>query len=220
MTRLTLFAAGLGLAATLASGCDREAEPLLCGELAAGDLVITEVRGGPTVVDADGQWIELYNASGAPVELHGLALTIDSISGGDHDRVLLRRAFSVAPGAYAVLGKFDDAQRPGHVDVGWGTEPVIPRDGAITIACGSDIDRIAFTSLPDPRQHEDTNPPSQAPPAGSGTYALGLMPPDAAGNDGPAAWCADATETLGPCTGSTCLEYYKGSPGEQNPACP
>lgn len=232
MARTSLYAAGLGLALALASGCDRAAEPLLCGDLAAGDLVISEVRGGSQVFDADGQWLELYNASGAAIDVHGLALTITNISGSVDARLLLRRAYSVAPGAYAVLGRFDDpavvpgaAALPAHVDVGWGKKPDIQVSGTIAIACGGELDKIVYgrdgdPPLPDPSEHPDTQPPSLPPPAGKGTYALGLTPPDATGNDDIGNWCADSTETLGPCSNGTCLEYYKGSPGEPNPACP
>jgi len=211
-----------GLVLTLALvGCERDADPLLCGDVGAGDLVITEVRGGPTITDVDGQWLEVYNASAGPVDLHGLAITIRSISGQKTDRVLVRRALTVAAGGYAVVGKFDDATRPAHIDVGWGTEPAIPRDGAIALACGdSEIDRIAFTALTDPAQNMDQLP-LDPPAAGRGTYALGTAPPSATANDDAGNWCADGTETLGPCNGqNVCLEYYKGSPGEPNPACP
>lgn len=223
MPRNLLPAAGralplcLGLA--LASGCERDAEPLLCGDLGDGDLVLTEVRGGPSITDADGQWVELYNGTGAPVDLHGVAITIESVSGQDSDRLLVRRPQTVAAGDYAVLGKFDDPARPTHVDYGWGSTVTVPREGAITLACGpTTIDRITYSSLPDPSQVEDA-PPDDPPGPGKGTWALGVMPPSAAANDDAASWCIDATETHGPCGGQTCLDYYKGSPGAANPGC-
>jgi hypothetical protein len=233
--RISILAAGLGLAVVLLPACDREAEPLLCTEVAAGGLVITEIRGG-ALTDTDGQWIELYNAGGAPVELQGLAVDLETL-GGDVDRVLLRRAHAVAPGDRAVIGKFADDAPPAHVDVGWGTTGAIASRGAVSIACGARIDRVPYgvnpepqpplpdplpsgLPLPDASAHEDTNPPSQPPSPRRGTYALGLDPPDAVGNDAFDAWCVDSTETLGPCSGNRCLEYYQGSPGEPNPACP
>jgi hypothetical protein len=228
VARIPFFAAGLGLAVALASGCDREAEPLVCTELPAGDLVISEVRGGPSVVDVtDGEWIELYNASAGPVELEGIAITIKALDGNPTFRLLLRHPHTVAAGDYAVVGKFEDAQRPSHVDIGWGNEPSILRAGVINLACAEDvIDQFAYGRpdldplLPDPAEHRDSNPPSQPPEAGRGTYALGVMPPDATANDDTANWCVDGTETLGPCSNNECLEFYKGSPGEPNPACP
>jgi hypothetical protein len=219
VARIPLFAAGLGLTAVIASACDREAEPLLCGELAPGDLVISEVRGGPSVVDGDGQWIELYNASGRQLELEGVALTLESASGSESKRLLVRRSQIVAAGDYVVLGNFDDASRPAHVDVGWGTKPTIERDRHVVVSCGAVVDEIVFTSLPDPSQIEDTLP-RDPPPPNHGTYALGLEPPDAAGNDDAGNWCPDATITDGPCTATVCLEKFLGSPGEPNPACP
>ena len=218
MPRIPLIATGLALTLLVAPGCERDADPLLCGDLAAGDLVITEVRGGPSITDNDGQWIELYNASAATIDLHGLALTIDTIGGGSHDRLLIRRPQQIVAGGYAVLGKFADTGRPAHVDVGWGTTPAIPRAGAIAISCGLDIDRIVFTSLPDPAQVTDP-PPNDPAGAGHGTYALGAMPPTATANDDAGAWCADGTETHSACS-PDCIDIYKGSPKQPNPACP
>ncbi|HVV83192.1 MAG TPA: lamin tail domain-containing protein [Kofleriaceae bacterium] len=223
MHRISLFEAGLGvtlaLGLAMVSACQRDEEPLLCGDLGAGDLVITEVRGGPSIVDNDGQWIELYNASGGSVDLEGLALTVDSVGGSQHDRVLVRRSQTVAANGYVVIGKFADGTQPSHVDVGWGTTPSIPTDGKLTLSCADEIDHLVYTGLPDPSQGMDHGPGDPAPP-GKGTYALGLVPPTATGNDDATNWCTDASKTLGPCDGqSNCLEYYKGSPGEPNPAC-
>jgi hypothetical protein len=213
-------ATGLALVLALATACDREVEPLLCGDLAAGALVLTEVRGGPTITDEDGQWIEVFNASPAAIDLEGLAITFDSIGGNLHQRVLIRRSQMIEAGGYAVAGKFADGSQPAHVDVGWGTTPAIPRDGTITVSCGLDVDTIAFTSLSDPAQVVDRLP-YDPPTPGHGTYALGLTPPTATGNDAATAWCADSTETFGPCDGSSnCLKYYKGSPGAPNRGCP
>ncbi len=214
-----MIAHGLALSLALAPmlGCDRAADPLVCGELGAGDLVVTEVRGGPSITDADGQWLELYNASAGTVDLHGLAITIDSVGGSKHDRVLIRRPVMVAAGAYAVVGKFADDGRPAHVDVGWGTAPGLPTSGAIALSCGGDIDQITFTALSDPGQLEA--PQGEPPPAGHGTYAYGGVPVTAAANDDTSKWCADPTVTLGPCNQSACLKYFKGSPGEPNPGC-
>jgi len=211
---------GLALLPVAGPGCDRAPEPLVCADVGVGALVITEVRGGPAITDDDGQWVELYNATPAPVDLHGLALTIDSLGGDVHQRVLLRRAQVVPPGGYAVIGKFADDARPAHVDIGWGTTPALPRDGTLALACGEDLDRIAYTALPDPAQIVD-HLPLDPPPANHGTYALGLSPPTATGNDPATAWCPDPTETPGPCDqDSNCLKFYKGSPGEPNRGCP
>ncbi len=213
-------ATGLVLGLALTSACDRAAEPLLCGDLGPGALVLTEVRGGPTITDDSGQWIELFNASPAAVELAGLAISFDSIGGSLDQRVLIRRSHLVEPGGYAVVGKFADGSQPAHVDVGWGTTPALPRDGVISLACGDEVDGIAFTSLTDPAQVVDRLP-YDPPMAGKGTYALGLMPPTAVGNDAAGAWCADSTETFGPCDAdSNCLKYYQGTPGAPNRGCP
>lgn len=206
---------GLALLPAAGPGCDRAPEPLVCGDVGQGALVITEIRGG--VTDEDGQWVELYNASGADVDLHGLSLTLETSA---TQRALLRRSHVVAAGGYAVIGKFADDARPAHVDIGWGTTPPLPASGTLALTCAQDIDRLVYAALPDPSQVTD-HLPLDPPPANHGTYALGLTPPTATGNDDPDAWCPDPTETLGPCDGdSNCLKYYKGSPGEPNRGCP
>lgn len=191
----------------LLGGCERELEPAICPDIGAGDLVISEVRGLQSDTDTQGQWIELYNASGAAIDLRGLALLLRKVDGSDEGKVLVRRSVTVAPGDYVVLSYFDDVARPAHVDYGWlpdfinadGDARSLFSAGAIDVlACDLRIDRVVSDDLP-----------------GSGTWSLGVAPPDATANDADAAWCVDTTDDTDPATLG-----LPGTPGASNHPCP
>jgi hypothetical protein len=58
----------------------------VCPDVAAGDLVVTEVRGVQTpadLADLDGPWIELFNASSATVDLEGTKVRFRDRGGSD-----------------------------------------------------------------------------------------------------------------------------------------
>ena len=68
-------------------------------DLAEGDLVITEVMYNPAwCTDANCEWIEIYNASDAPVDLMGLVISDIGASSGE-----LVDSAVLASGAYGVL---------------------------------------------------------------------------------------------------------------------
>ena len=50
----------------------REPAETVCPQLAAGDLVVSEVRGPQRPEDASGAWVEIFNASGREVDLLGI----------------------------------------------------------------------------------------------------------------------------------------------------
>ena len=121
-------------AALALAGCVREPAEALCPELAAGDLVVTEVRGTQSPEDADGPWIELYNASGRTIDLIGIELRFRNGNGVPAGAVLIRRNLPAEPDSYTVLGSFDQAS---WLDT-----------AALDVAtCGATIDRVSY-SLP------------------------------------------------------------------------
>lgn len=199
---IAVRAAGLlGMLATAA--CAREPAEAVCPELAAGDLVVTEVRGPQSPADAGGAWVEIYNASGRTLDLLGVKVWFRDIQ--DKDKyagipILVRRSLLAAPASYTVLGLFDDMDHPAHVDYGFlGDFNVSDRswviDGLIYVdACDAQIDASTqFKALPR-----------------MGTFSLGGMP-DANRNDQPTAWCTDATKVG---------TIFPGSPRSPNIACP
>ena len=109
-------------ALALVPACVRDAEPALCPDVVAGDLVITELRGAQTGSDTYGQWVELYNASGTDLDLRGLHVDFLRIDGGARARVIVRRSLPLAAGGYVVLGRAADDDRTLVMDYGMGTD--------------------------------------------------------------------------------------------------
>ncbi|MCE9580534.1 MAG: lamin tail domain-containing protein [Deltaproteobacteria bacterium] len=180
--------------------CVRDAEPALCPEVVAGDLVITELRGAQSGGDTYGQWVELYNASGADLDLLGLHLEFTRIDGGAATRVIVRDSLPVAAGGYVVLGRGSAADHPTVVDYPMGTDYAVSwfnAAGVKVTSCDLVIDAMQYSALPT-----------------GGTYSLGVAPPTATANDTAASWCTNAQ----PGTDTTQLGL-PGSPGAANPPC-
>lgn len=198
---------GGALCVGLLAGCERSLEPAICPAIGVGDLAISEVRGPSSGIGNQGHWIELYNATAAPIDLRGLQLLLRKLDGSDEARIVVRDTVTVDGGAYVVLGYFpDDASRPAHVDYGWYPDFIgsdgNPHDlfdsGALDVlACDLRIDRIVFDDLPS-----------------TGTYSFGTTPPDAAANDTATAWCNDVTDDADAST-----DGLPGTPGAANHPC-
>lgn len=198
----------------LGGGCDREVEPDLCPDVAVGGLVVSEIRGEQSVKkdandqaipDPFGEWIELYNASGASLDLYGLQLHFQELDGSNDGTVVIRRSLAVAAGDRAVLGYFPDDARPSHVDYGWfpdflgsdGEAHSLFDTGVVDVnACGVRIERVRPDGLPS-----------------NATWSFPTDPPGADANDDALVWCDDGTN-------ATDTEYADGTPGEANRPCP
>ncbi len=182
-------------------GCTRDPEDALCPKIASGDLVVTEVHGPQSPEDAiNGDWIELYNASGRDLDLLGLRVRFRRKDGSTEIPVIVRDSVNAGAGSYTVLGLFNnDATRPQHVDYGFAgdfTESSWLAAAAIDVeSCGTLIDRSTYDVLPK---------------MGSFSYD-GAMMPDANANDDLRNWCTNPAMI-----GSS----YPGSPKAANPPCP
>ncbi|HEY5951061.1 MAG TPA: hypothetical protein VIV40_36470 [Kofleriaceae bacterium] len=181
------------LTVVLAVGCTRDPAPAECPPIDAGDLVLTEFRGEQNPEDlVGGIWVELYNASGTSIDLEGTKIRFRKKDGSSEVPIIVRRSVTVAGGAYAVLGLFnDDDSRPAFMDYGFAMDfhqGFLPAAAVDVEACGTLIDRATYDVLPK-----------------TGTYSLGVTP-DASQNDIPASWCVNATP--------------EGTPKQANPACP
>jgi len=180
-------------------GSTSEAMVVGVDDLVEGDLVITEVMYNPAFcTDATCEWIEIYNASGSPVDLLGLLISdIGASSGEIEDSAVL------APGEYGVLGASDSD------DWGYTFEPLAhygssgpffsQADGDLVEIANNatTIDIILYTA------NGDRN-------AGA---SLELDPAalDADLNDDEAQWCV-AQDDFG--------DGDLGSPGSANAPCP
>lgn len=81
-------------------------------------LVINEmlVNPGGTISDANGEWIELYNAGSRPVQLQNLVIA-DSAASGRRPYALIASDILVQPGAYVTLGNTTNTTNNGGVPV-------------------------------------------------------------------------------------------------------
>ena len=193
----------LGVVATL-SGCPRDPEPGLCPIVDPGELVFTEVR-APSDGNGGslGTWIELFNASDDQLDLFGLRIEVQPISGEDPFIMLVRReGVVVEPSDYVVFGRFDDRSLPDYVDYGYERDydKPLPRDARVEVgACDVIVDTAVYFGAP-----------------ADGSLALdGAIKPSVAANDESSAFCHDLT----PASGSMTDLGLPGTPGEDNTPC-
>jgi hypothetical protein len=184
---------GAALVALLALGCERDPLDVPCPEAGVGELVVTEIRGTQAGEDLDGEWIEIFNRSGQPVDLLGLRVRLSTLNGGSRNEFIVRRSLQVANDSYVTLGRFLDGSAPEHVNYGYAGEldREINSTGAIQLfACGFEVDQVIYRSLPS-----------------TGTLALdgAIVPPDATANDLEENFCVD--------------ENGRGTPQQENPPC-
>lgn len=169
---------------------------LSAADLLAGDLVISEVMVNPaTCSDAYGEWLEVWNASGSPVDLYGIVLKdLDGYSGA------VSSSYVLAAGDRAVLGKGSASTWCGTFvpDAFYGTRPALDNTG----------DRVGLYSPAG--LTIDLTPTWTSSNATSGiAWSLDEARLDASDNDASSHWC-NATNSLG---------AEKGTPGSANGTC-
>jgi hypothetical protein len=154
-------------------------------------LVVTELMADPTAVpDADGEWLELFNAGSAPADLTGCTLTTQSGAVG------ALSAAPVPPGGYALLAhSTDPARNGGLAATGTFAGALVNGAGSVTLSCaGTPLDAVSWPlATPGAARQRDPGQPG-APSSGS------------------ARWC----DAAAPYAGGT----DRGSPGSANPPCP
>ena len=116
--------------------------------LTPGDLVISEVMANPSAVaDSEGEWFELYNTTGSPIDLNGLIL---SDNGSDSHTISVPTTLMIASGGYLVLGRNDDYDLNGgyvpdyvysDFSLANNDDEIIIKEGTTTIA------RLDYTSV-------------------------------------------------------------------------
>lgn len=155
-----------------------------------GDLVITELMIDPkAITDAEGEWIELYNATEATLELRDCQLDDGDESLHDVPAVL------VEAGAYVTIAR--------EAEPGFSADLVVPLSltnsaDSIAIVCrGEEIDRVSYDKAAE-----------FAIKAGA---SLSLDPEhlDVHANDAAGAWCES----------TAAFATDLGSPGHANPSC-
>ncbi len=81
-------------------------------------LVINEFLANPggTILDASGEWVEIYNAGNMPVELMNLVIA-DSAPSGRRPYHLISLPLTIQPGGYIVIGNTTNTTNNGGVPV-------------------------------------------------------------------------------------------------------
>ena len=147
-----------GTVATLATGCgpgdDTGADA--CAGILAGDLVITEVFAdadappGGSGADEGKEWVEIYNASTAPLDLNGVVVN-HSRPDGSSGKAHIMATVTVAAGGYLVLANTLPTLVPAWADYGYASDlgDLYNQDGGkFTLMCGpTEIDHATYEQV-------------------------------------------------------------------------
>lgn len=156
----------------------------------AGDLIITELMIDPkALTDAEGEWIELYNATDSMLELRDCQL-----DDGD-DSLHEIPALLVESGAYFTIAR--EAEPGFHADLVVPLSLTNSADSVAIICQGHEIDRVSYDEAAD-----------FAIKSGA-SLALDFEQLDSQANDSASAWCE----------GHDPYADDLGSPGLANPSC-
>lgn len=205
VTRVAARIAAL-LAAAGAAACGPASQEGGCkDELVAGTLVITEVfadfqaAGGGTGTDDGKEWIEIFNASGRPLELRGLTV-IHGRPDGTRQQLHVIDDVTLAPGQFFTMGNSAQDLLPAYIDYGYGDDLgdlFNTEGGKLELRCGaSTIDEAIYSDVR----------------AGRSRQLTAAQPPDYTLNDGLENWCEAAATEFEP--------GNFGTPGQDNDCAP
>ena len=111
MKRAWVFAAAAAL-----MSCPPPEPTDVCKGRVLGDLVISEVMLDPEGTDTGGEWIELFNTLGTPLDLKGLTLYVRDTDGSGAKTHAIRAG--TAPGrGYFVVGDIRSGPNPTTITV-------------------------------------------------------------------------------------------------------
>ena len=111
------------------------------GTLNSGDLLITEIMYDPTsLTDSYGEWFEIYNNTGHPVNLQHLVITKS-----ETDRHIITASLTLAPHGYQVLARTETAVAGDNYV--YGTSITLNNTGAILALCNYGTDGTDGTEI-------------------------------------------------------------------------
>ncbi len=189
----------LGSFALVACGPDGPSMDEICAARLPGDLVISEFMANPSGEDSKNEWIEIFNASGAEIDLAGMTLYNADPTGGAEKKHTFK-AVKLPAGNYLAMGDVD-GDLPPHLGYSYGSSlgarALRNTGGTIGIRCAAKlIDEVKYDTAAD----------------GRSTQLSGDVTPDAIINDQPVNWCSTPKDQL--YDGKNA-----GTPGRQNSAC-
>ncbi|HFA50625.1 MAG TPA: T9SS type A sorting domain-containing protein [Bacteroidetes bacterium] len=126
-----------------------------CGN--AGDLIFTEIMQNPNAVSDDmGEWFEIYNTTGAAIDLHGFDIIDDNHTLAE-EGFTISETLMIPAGGFFVFANNGDMATNGGVSPDWVYDPSLTlgngTDG-ITVQCGGNIIDIVVwdngATFPDP----------------------------------------------------------------------
>ncbi|MEM7307814.1 MAG: lamin tail domain-containing protein [Planctomycetota bacterium] len=204
------YAADAGPSTSGATTAALQVTTLPMSTAAGGEIIVTEFLRDPNVInDSDGEWVELYNTTGSAIDVEGWFLGDDDF---DLHQIDAGGAGVLVPaGGYALFGANADPLVNGGItlDYQWAdfflSNSTAPEGDEIVVRDqgGALVDRIAY------------NNPGGWPLVGGQSASLDAGSLDAAANDDPTNWCANATDLY-----DTTASANTGTPGGANPVCP
>lgn len=188
------------LAAVCLLGCPTDpttTDP--CKGRMMGDLVVSEVMIDPEGTDTGGEWIEIFNTLGTPIDLKGLTLyTRDTDGSGAKSHAI--RAGTVPARGYFVLGDIRSGPNPSWVNYSYadGLGSLGNAHGVVGVRCGmTTLGEYTWTTTAKPNRARMLN---------------GIDDP----NPTTAAVETNYCDTP---TGTTYFGNNAGTPGVRNPEC-
>lgn len=179
---------------TLGGGSGSDGEVRITIEVdgaGAPDVLVSELMKNPEVLpDADGEWIELYNAGNEAIDLGGCTLARDD------QQLTLEGSLVMDPGGYLTLANGDS---PGFTPDVLYSGLTLPNTAAFVL-------RLACAGTPLDEARIDPTVPAQR--AGR-SLSLSGSALDGSANDEPMRWCE----------GTDSYNGDFGTPGGANPAC-
>ncbi|MCU0695580.1 MAG: lamin tail domain-containing protein [Myxococcaceae bacterium] len=170
-----------------------------CRGRMAGDLVISEVMIDPDGTDTGGEWIEIFNTTGAPIDLRGYTVSYRSGTSAAKSHTV-RASVTVPSKGYVALGDVRSGPNPAWLAYSYGDDL-----GAMSNTSGTVAVRCGMTALGEYTYN-------RAARSGRSRMLGGPQEPDALRVSADSNWCDTPTST----------EYAPkafGTPGGPNPMC-
>ncbi len=164
-----------------------------------GDLVVTELMLDPDGTDTGGEWLEVFNTLGTPIDLRGYTITYRQGTSTAKSHTI-RASVTVQPRSYLALGDVRSGPNPAWISYAYGDDlgSFSQTSGTVSVRCGmTTLGEYTYT---------------RAARSGRSRMLGGGVDPEASRVANETNWCDTPTST----------EYAPrsfGTPGGPNPQC-